>query len=192
MERNQELMKQLELQMRGEDLAQLLSRLAEQEGDLNEQTEQESKPNQQLAQEQDALKKSMESLMEKNMKELSQLDEKQQQTENLEATEEKGKEAGEEMDNSSQQLQQGQKHKASQAQQKAQKKLQEMSASMMQMAQSGNLQQIELDIKATRQLLTNLIRLSFDQEKLMNLVKITPGSSPVYLSNAQEQNRLSS
>src|SRR5690606_10731995 len=107
-------------------------------------------------------------------------------------TEEKGKEAGEEMDNSSQQLQQGQKQKASQAQQKAQKKLQEMSASMMQMAQSGNLQQIEVDIKATRQLLTNLIRLSFDQEKLMNLVKITPGSSPVYLSNAQEQNRLSS
>ncbi len=52
-------------------------------------------------------------------------------------------------------------------------------------------EQIDIDIKATRQILTNLIRFSFDQEKLMAKGEtdlICP--VPSYVTNTQEQNRL--
>src|SRR5690606_40852813 len=52
------------------------------------------------------------------------------------------------------------------------------------------MEQIEIDIKAVRQILTNLIRLSFDQESLMTKVQQTSMSSPVYLENQESQNHL--
>lgn len=52
------------------------------------------------------------------------------------------------------------------------------------------MEQIDIDIRATRQILTNLIRLSFDQEDLMGAVKHTSTSSQQYVTNQDEQNRL--
>src|SRR5690606_23194524 len=96
----------------------------------------------------------------------------------------------ENMEQSEENLQQNQNSKASQSQQKAQQNLQQMAQAMRQKASGMDMQQMEIDIKATRQILTNLIRFSFDQENLMKKVKQTPVSSPGYITNAQEQHRL--
>ncbi len=190
MARIQELMKQLEMQMKMEDMAGKIGELATQEGKLKEKTEQGSADKDALAREQDKIKKALESLLKEDMQELGKMNNAQQAPQDLDGAQEQGEQAKDQMEQSSQQLQQGQPQKAGQAQSKAKQQLEEMAASMMQMAQGGNLEQIELDIKATRQLLTNLIRLSFEQEKLMNSVKTTPPSSPLFLTNAQVQNRL--
>jgi hypothetical protein len=94
------------------------------------------------------------------------------------------------MEQSSDGLEQNQNSKASDAQQKAKQNLQQMAEAMRQKASGLDLKQLDIDIKATRQILTNLIRFSFDQENLMKKVKQTPVSSPNYVSNVQEQNRL--
>ena len=115
-----------------------------------------------------------------------------QQKPDLKEMQKDGKEASEQMQQSREELSKDQNSKASQSQNKAAQNLQKMSESMRAMAGGMNAQQIEIDIKATRQLLTNLMRLSFDQEQLMKKVQTTSAASGNYLVNQKEQNRLHS
>jgi hypothetical protein len=101
-----------------------------------------------------------------------------------------GKQAGEQMQQSEQQLQQNDGSQSSQSQKKAAENLQGMANALRSMAGSMYIQQIDIDIRSTRQLLTNLIRLSFDQEGLMGDVRGTSTASQAYLGNMREQARL--
>ena len=46
------------------------------------------------------------------------------------------------------------------------------------------------DMETLRQILENLIRLSFEQEELMSKVKVTPKNSPNYVGLVKEQKKL--
>lgn len=190
MERIQELMKKLDMQMKMEDLAKKMDDLANRENQLQKSTDAQSKDNKQLDKEQQEIQKDLKDALQKDMKEIDKLNNEQQRPEKTDDAKEQGKEADQNMDQSSDQLKKSDKQKASQAQSKAQQNLKQMSAALKKMAAGMDAEQIDIDIKATRQILTNLIRFSFDQEKLMNKVKQTPLSSPLYVANAQEQNRL--
>lgn len=190
MERIQQLMKKLEMQMKMEDLANKLENLAKQENQLQQNTDAAKKDNDQLAKDQKGIQEDLKEAMQKDMKELDKLNNEQQKPEKLDDVKEQGKEADNNMQQSSDQLQKDQKQKASQSQSKAQQNLQQMAAAMKKMSAGMDAEQIDIDIKATRQILTNLIRFSFDQEKLMGRVKQTSPASPAYVSNTQEQNRL--
>ena len=190
MERMQELMRQLEMQMRMEDLANKMDKLAEKQGDLKKQNDNKKKDNQSLAKEQQDLKKELDKAMSEDMKDLKEVNAKSQQKQDMQKSEDAGKKAGEGMKDSEQQLGENENSKASQSQSKAQQNLQQMANQLRQQSGGMNAKQIELDIKAVRQLLTNLMRLSFDQEKLMDDVKQTTASSQVYLANQSEQGRL--
>lgn len=191
MERIQELMKKLEMQMKMEDLANKFSDLAKREGELQQNTDAQRKSNDQLTKDQKDIQQDLKEAMQQDMKEIDKLNSQQQSPEEkMDDVKELSKNAEQNMQQSSEQLQKSQQQKASQSQSKAQQNLQQMAASMQQMASGMDAQQIDIDIKATRQILTNLIRFSFDQEKLMNKVKQTPLSSPNYVLNSQEQNRL--
>lgn len=190
MERIQELMKKLEMQMKMEDLANKLDDLAKREGDLQQKTDAQQKDNNDLNKEQKEIQKDLKEALQKDMKELDKMNSQQKNPEKMDNEKEMGKEADKNMEQSSEELQKNQKQKASQSQSKAQQNLQQMAAAMKQKAGGMDAEQIDIDIKATRQILTNLIRFSFDQEKLMDKVKATPASSPNYVANTQEQNRL--
>ncbi len=190
LERIQELMKQLEMQMKMEDMANKLDELAKREENLQQKTDQKSKSNSELSKEQKDIQNALKQVMQNEMKQLEQMNQQQKKQENMSDVKEQGKEASENMEQSEEELQQNQNSKASQSQQKAQQNLQQMAQSMKQKASGMDMQQIEIDIKATRQILTNLIRFSFDQENLMKKVKQTPVSSPGYIANTQEQHRL--
>lgn len=190
MERLQELMKDLEQQMRMEDLANKMDELAKKQGDLKAQTQKQSKDNQSLKKEQQQLKQELDKAMKEDFKEIKENDKQDGKSPDMQKSEELGKEAGEQMQQSGQQLEQNNNSKSQQSQSKAQQNLQQMAQQLRQQAGGMNLQQIELDIKATRQILSNLMRLSFDQENLMTSVRNTPASSPQYLSNQSEQGRL--
>ncbi len=189
LQRLQELMKKLEQQLRLEDLASKMDKLAEQEGSLKNQTDAGKQDPAALAKEQDALKKELEKALGDEMK-AAQKEADRAQSGDLQKSEQAGKQAGNAMQQSSQQLQQGQKSGASKAQQQAQQKLQEMAQTLREAASGASLQQIEIDIRATRQILTNLVRLSFDEEALAGTVRRTTPSSAAYLRNQSEQGRL--
>jgi len=193
MERIQELMKQLEMQMKLEDLANKLEQLDKDQGQLQKSTDQQERSGQELSKSQKDLKQQLDQLLSKDMKELDQLNKEQSDNnqKDLSDIKDAGKEASKDMQESSDQLQQQQNSKSSQSQQNARQNMQQMMAQMRQMASGMDMQQLDIDIKATRQLLTNLIRFSFRQEDLMNKVKKTSPASSVYIENSQEQKQLS-
>jgi len=190
MERLQELMKDLEQQLRMEDLANKMDELAKKQGELKDQTQKQSKDNQSLKKEQEQLQKELNQAMKEDFKEIKENDKQDGKSPDMQKTEELGKDAGQEMQQSQQQLDQNNNSKSQQNQSKAQQNLQQMAQQLRSQAGGMNLPQIEIDIKATRQILSNLMRLSFDQENLMGSVRNTPASSPQYLSNQSEQGRL--
>lgn len=190
LERMQELMKKLDMQMRMEDLAKKAEKLAEKQLDLKSETDQQKKSNEALSEKQDALKKELEELMKKEMKEMQELNKQMEQKQDLSNIQKSGSDAQQNMQQSQQQLNQNNSSKSSQQQSQAAQNLQQMAQSLQNAASGMGMQQVALDIKAVRQLLTNLMRLSFDQENLMNKVRITATTTQSFLKNQEEQNRL--
>jgi hypothetical protein len=190
LQRMQELMKQLEMQMRLEDMANKMDELAKKQMELKAQTDKKAVSNEELAKKQDELKKELEAAMEKEMKEMEELNKQMKKEQDIDEAKQDAKEAGEEMEKSEEQLEQSQGSKSSQSQQNAAQKMQNASKKMSAMAGGMGAMQIDIDIKATRQILTNLMRLSFDQEQLMKKVQNTSTTSQLYVANQKEQKRL--
>jgi hypothetical protein len=150
----------------------------------------EKKTTEQLSREQKDLKAELDKAMKEDMKEMEKLGKETKKDDALDDPKQQGEDAEHEMQESSDDLDQKQNSKAAKAQQNAKKNLQEMAKSLRKKAQEGQEEEVDIDIRMTRQILSNLIRLSFDQENLMSAVRITSTSSPLYLDNQREQNRL--
>jgi hypothetical protein len=65
-----------------------------------------------------------------------------------------------------------------------------MSQQMQQMMQMNQMQQMEQDVKAMRQLLENLVNLSFEQERLIDEVSKSIPNTPAYVALVREQFKL--
>lgn len=188
LQRLQELMKKLEQQLKLEDLAAKMENLAQKQGDIKDKTDKGERSSEELAQQQKDLKKELEDALKKDLKDAAKEATKAEEKE-LDKSEQAGKEAGNSMQQSSDQLGQNQKQGASKAQQQAKQKLEEMANALRMAASGSSLEQINIDIRATRQILTNLMRLSFGEEALIAKTKQTSTASPEYLSNISEQSR---
>ena len=192
LERMKELMKKLEMQMRMEDMANKMDKLAREQLELKEKTEDGKKSSEELSKEQDGLEKELDKALKEDMKEMNDLNKQMQQKQDMGDAQKDAQDAKKNMRQSQQELGQKQNSKASKSQSKAAQNLQDMAASMRAAAGGMDMEQIEIDIKAVRQLLSNLMRLSFDQEQLMKKAHQTSTSSQQYLANQKEQNRLHS
>jgi len=220
MDRMQEQMKKMEMQMRMEDMANKLDDLAQKQSDLATKTEAQKdgdnkdgkdgkdqkegdkkdgaakdqkgsdKDANALAKEQKGLKDKLDKLMKEDLKQTQQLAKDTKQNDRLEDEEDAGKDAAGDMDESQDALGKKDNKKASKSQDKAAKKMAKMAKDLRKKSGGGDKDEIEIDIKATRQILSNLIRLSFDQEDLMAQVKVTSPASQAYITNQDEQNRL--
>ncbi|PQJ09193.1 hypothetical protein CJD36_020625 [Flavipsychrobacter stenotrophus] len=190
MQRMQELMAKLEQQMKIEDMANKVDELAKKEDALSKETDASKKETDQLKKDQEDLKKELEKTMKEDMKEIEKLAEKTKKEEGLNDAEKKAEDAKKDMEQSEQELDKKDNKKAGKSQKSAAKKLQDMAQAMRKGAESMDAEQLDIDIRAVRQLLSNLIRLSFDQEALMNDVKRTSTASQAYVENQEEQHRL--
>ena len=100
------------------------------------------------------------------------------------------KDAQENMKNSSQQLKKQKNKKASKSQKNAAQKMKEMSKEMKEMMQMNLMAQMQQDVKSMRQLLENLVDMSFDQEDLIEDVNVTIANTPTYVRLVQQQDKL--
>jgi hypothetical protein len=190
MERMQELMAKLEQQMKMEDLANKMDGLAKEERKLSGETEAAKKENEALKAAQEQLKKDLDKALKEDMKQINDLAKKTKADDAVKEAQNAADDAKKDMEQSEQELDQKQNNKASKSQKNAASKMEEMAKSLRKGAAGMDPEQIELDIRATRQLLSNLIRLSFDQEALTQKVRNTPASAQAYVVNQEEQNRL--
>ena len=176
----------------GEEKEDEKSEEQKQEGEENKEGEQkkgEKKSQEKLQKEQKDIQEKFEEIKKKS----EELKEKNQELEMpmpMEDQQEEMEDIQQDMEQSQQQMQQKQNKKASKSQKKAAQKMKQMANQMQQQMQSGEMEQMEEDMAALRQLLENLVGLSFDQEDLINEVRSNTINTPKYVEDVQEQYKL--
>ncbi len=189
LDRTLEVFKQLEFQQKlSENIEQLKEMAKQQEKLSNESQDKKSSP-EEMKQKQDELNKQFEEFR----KDMDKLEEKNKELENpndIKNTDAKEQEIQQNQEQSSQELKGGKNKSASQSQKKASDKMKEMAQELEKMQDEMEEQQNEEDMNALRQILENLVRLSFDQEALMGEVQKTETSNPQYVKLTQTQKRL--
>jgi hypothetical protein len=189
LDRMVEMMKQLERDMRMEDIAKKATQLSKEQDELNKQTDARTKTEQELKAKQDELSKKMEELK-KDIADMEKVNESMENKKDMTDMKKEEEKASDNMKKSSDELKSGNSSKASKSQKSAKESLEKLAEAMNEAAGGGGPEEIEIDIKAVRQILSNLIRMSFSQEDLIESVKKTNISDPKYLSNTQQQQKL--
>lgn len=181
-----ELFKQMEIEQEMQRQIDKLEQMAEEQETLSEKTEQQKEQNESLQEQQkdlqeklDGVKKDMESIEKKN----SALE----RPKNLEGAEEQLDKIDQDMQNSQEQLQQNQNQKSSQSQKNAAQRMRDLAQQMASQMQQGEMDQMQEDMATLRQLLENLLTLSFEQEDLIDQLDKTAVTTPRYVSLVQNQ-----
>ena len=94
------------------------------------------------------------------------------------------------LQNASKDLKSKETQKASSKQKSAARKMKQMSESMEMDMQGGGQEQMNEDIKMLRQIVDNLLKFSFSQEKLMNNFKVIKGNSTSFSKFIKSQQDL--
>jgi hypothetical protein len=188
-ERLQSLMNDLERDLKMEDLANQMRYMAKLQDKLQKENDGNLKNADELKKEQDDLNKKFDE-SKKDFEEIEKLNDKSERPTDMDDLKQNEKEADDNMKKSSDDLKKDNKKSASPKQKKAKEKLEELSKQLKEAAEGADADELEIDIKATRQLLTNLVRLSFAQEKLIEEVRTTPANNPQYVGNVQVQQKL--
>ena len=202
LERLKELFKQLEFERDMKQEIDNLMELAEEQQELAEETEAQSNEEEEgeqqdgeqqedesLEKQQEDINKSFEDIKEA-LEKLQEQNEQLQQQKDMEDSEQQMEDIQQDLNQSMEQLQQQQNKKASKSQQNASQKMQQMAQQMQQQMQEGEMQQMQEDMAAMRQLLENLISLSFEQEALIETFNRTHTSTPKYTDLVQQQHKL--
>ncbi len=186
LERLQELYNRLEVDNLRQQQIEKLEELAKKQEELSKETEDQTKEQEQLQQEQEQLNKEFDQIQ-KEHQDLLQKNEELKKPKNVEDQSEEMEDIDKEMDGAKEQMEQKQNQKASKKQKSAAQKMKDAANKMKQGQESDEMEQMEEDIAALRQLLENLITLSFNQEQNMNQVAETIVNTPRYVELAQQQ-----
>ncbi len=204
LDRMLELFQQLELEQTMQDAVDQLEELAREQEELaNESLNDPEADPAELAERQERLNERFDAVREE-LERIDELNESLSDPHDLPETGERAEQLAQDMEQSREQLEQseqsqqaGKGKQAGQQQQQAGEKQQQNSREMEDMAETlGNAlsgmqqQQQTEDLRALRQLLDNLIKLSFDQEALMDELATVPTANPRYVDLVQEQFRL--
>jgi hypothetical protein len=188
LDRTLELFKQMEVEQKMEQTMNELDKLAQEEEKLSQKSEDTKGKDEQFKKEQDALNKKFEELK----KEMDELKKKNSELESpmpLENIEQDKEEISKDMENSSDELEKKQNKKASQSQKSAAQKMSNMKKKMQQMMEDAEGGGGE-DVAALRDILENLLQVSFEQEALMKEVKTIDRNNPRYLALIQQQKKI--
>ena len=189
LERELELLKQLEFEEKTEEILNNISKLREEQNDLKNKTEEKSetkgleKRQEELKKEMNEIEKEIQNLREKNnaLENKNKIPETEQTEENIKQNMQESQDA----------LQKKLNKKSSKSQKKAIDEIKQLEEKLKDMQQSCGLEKPIEDMQSLRKILENLIRLSFDQEDLMAEVKNTPRNSSEFVKIVQRQNKLS-
>ncbi len=187
-----ELFKQLEMEKEIKETIEKLQELSKEQEQLAQETEEEKKKNEELKNEQEKINEEFEKIKEK-MEELQEKNKELSPPKDLgdkEDNKDKMEDIQDELNDSQEELEQQDNKGASDSQKKAAEKMQKMAKGLQEQMESGEQKQMEEDMQALRQLLENLLDLSFDEEQLTKDLNSTRVNSPVYKDYVQTQFRL--
>jgi hypothetical protein len=189
LDRALELFKQMEVEQKAEDIINQLEELAKEQDQLAEDTKDGKGDQEELKARQEELNEAFEELREQ----MEELKEKNAELENpmdLPDTSEQEESIGKDQQQSSEQLDKKQNQKASGSQKSAAEKMEQMAFQMQSAMQSNAQEQEAEDMDALRQLLENIVQLSFDQEEVMAQVGTTNIRDPRFVDHGRRQRKL--
>lgn len=189
LDRTLESFKQLEVEQKMQQVTDKLDELSKKQDELSKQSEQKTSDSKQLEQKQNELNKQFDELK-KDMKDLQEKNAALEEPNDMPKMEEQQQAVSQEMQNSSQQLNQNNKKNASKSQKDAAQKMQEMKQSMQSAMDAMQQQEQEENMQTLRQILENLLNLSFAQEDLMNQLGKTTVNNPQFTKIPQQQKKL--
>ena len=189
LEQNLELYKQLEYEKLIQESIDKLNKLAEKENKLAEQNANKELDKQESIDKQDEVQKEFSELTEK-LEEADQLNKELEDPYDVENDTASSNDINEEMDKASENLQKGKKKKASENQAKAGSKMKKMANALSVMMQGAMEERMGEDIDQVKNMLDNLLDMSFAQEKLINDLQKTKKNDPKNADIREQQKGL--
>jgi len=189
LDRSLEVFKQLEFEMKMEQTMEKLEELAKKQKELSDETKEKSADNEELSNKQEELNEEFDEIK----KDIDDLEKKNEELENPNDMEDFSNEeesVSENQEESQEQLEQKENKKASDSQKKASQQMKDMAQKMAGMMMQMQAQGQEEDLDALRQIVENLLTLSFDEESLIDNLKKTNTNDPKYTDLAREQLKL--
>ena len=188
-ERALEMFKQLQFEQQLENQIKELNEMAKEQEQLGEKSLDKNQDQQQLKDEQQKLNEKFEQTKEE-LNKLEELNKSMEEPAEMQDTAPTEEEISEKQQESSEQLDKNQNKKASGSQKEAGQKMQQMAKQLSEMQEGMSMEQDQENLDHLRDILENLITLSFDQEKLMKDFRSVNLSDPRFQKLSQEQLKL--
>lgn len=190
LERTLELFKKMQFDMKLEENIQDLQEQIDEQEQLNEETKDRKSDQEELSKKQEEQNKETEELQEK-LEELNELNQKRENPDALpEDMQEQLEQIQQEQQNAQEQLADKKRKKASQSQQNAAQEMKQLQKKLQAMQNSMGMEQQQEDLSFLKDLVDNLVTLSFNQEELMDEFKDIRQSDPRFVELSQRQLKL--
>lgn len=188
-ERALELFKRLQMDFKMEEIIKDLGETIEDQKSLNKETQDKGSDMNQLAEKQEEINNEFKEIQE-SIEDLEELNDNLKSPQSLEDTEKEQKETEKNLQDAKENLDKQQRDNAGQKQKNAAKSMEQLKEKMMSMQQSMEMTMMEENLDDLRDILDNLVKLSFDQENLMNDFKAVNQSDPRFVTLSQKQLQL--
>lgn len=189
LDRALEAFKRLEVEQKFQENLEKLQDLKKEQDELALKSDDKKSDAKELEKKQAELTKKFEDFQ-KDMKDLEKKNKELEQPNNIENTDKQQEDIKKDMKAGEEKLQENKKEKALKSQKDASQKMDQLAQQMQQMQEKMQQESNEEDAKALREILDNLLQLSFDQEALMDNLKTTRIDDPQYRIIAQNQRKL--
>ncbi|WP_240635540.1 DUF4175 family protein [Hymenobacter rigui] len=203
LERALEMFKQLQFEQKQDQALEKLQQLAQEQQKLAEETqkndkqnpdnklsnEQQKAKNEQLKEQQSEQQQKFDELKQ-DLKDMKELDQQLDGQNGADEMKQDQQQVDEQQQQSQEQLGKNQNQKASQSQKQAAQKMQQMAQKMQQQMDQEESDQQQQNIDDLRDILENLLKLSFDQENLMKQFRQVDQSDPRFVQLGQTQRKL--
>jgi hypothetical protein len=189
LDRSLELFKQFEFESKLEETIEKLEKLAENQEELSEKSLDKENSEENLKTEQQNINEKFDEVK-KDLEDLEKLNNELEDPNTFDKMQDEQNEIDDDLQESKDALDKGQRKKASKSQKSSSEKMSKMASDLLSMQLDMIQEGMVEDIDALRDILENLIQLSFDQEDLIMKVSNVNLSDPKYIELIQEQKKI--
>lgn len=186
LDRQLELFKRMQVEQKLQQSIKKLKKLSKDQKELKIQTENDLEDQDKLKKDQETINDDFDSFK-NDLEELKKSNETLEKPYKLEETQQDSKKIENALENSLQELNKENNNNSSQMQQEAIENMNSLSQKLQSMFQSMQMQSMGEDIEKLKQLLDNLVKISFDQEDLIERFEKIDKNNPKYIKYVQEQ-----
>lgn len=189
LERTLELFKRMKFDNKLDDAVNELNKQMEKQEQLMEETSDKDNDHEDLTEKQEQLQQDFKDFK-KELDELEELNQELKNPESLPDMQDEEQSIEQEQQQSKESLEKNKRKKAQESQQNAKQQMKKMAEKMQQMQSSMEMTMMQENLDDLRDIVHNLLKLSFDQEKLMGDFEEVTQSDPRFVELGQEQFKL--